>query len=131
MSWRLSDKELTSVLQLSSDRRYAYSINKFADTQEVWCLRRPGDGAIFTYGHDREVAPLWPHEKYAAIYASDGRVGLCPGVLDVHDFVYEWPLENERECHQFSIFPTPADAGRDVAYSQLQIDILSELSRIE
>jgi hypothetical protein len=67
----LDENEMTRVLALDVDERYAYAINKISEQGELWTLASDDGRVVSTNPNGVSSIPIWPHEQFA----ERGRVG--------------------------------------------------------
>ena len=53
------------MLQLTSDERYAYTVNAIREHGEVWCLRDDEGWCLGLDPNRKPTFPVWPHPAYA------------------------------------------------------------------
>ena len=75
--------------------------------------------------------PVWPHEEYARLLATDDWQTAEPTSIDVHDWVESWLPNLLEDGSMIAVFPTPPGKGVVVEPQRLKADIESELRRYE
>lgn len=61
---KLTDKEIESVIQLDSEKRFEYVIKRIADNESLYTAKFPnGDYAIIPY-HNTYLFPVWSACQY-------------------------------------------------------------------
>ena len=118
-----SQEHLQAVLRLSSARRYAYFLQRVAETGEVWGL--DGEGwALALDDAGRDVLPLWPAPEFAALCATRLWSGFQPRAIRLQELVEHVLPQLEEEGMPVGIFFTPEGQGHPVSAREL-IDALS------
>lgn len=78
MSWQLDEEEIRRVLALDVDARYAYAINNFRAHGELWTLKDDKGWVLSRNPRDVSSVPVWPHERFAALEATDSWANTRP-----------------------------------------------------
>ena len=131
MTWRPTDKEIASVLQLDGPRRYSYWVKKVADQQEVWSLWQESGWALAGDDQGRQLIPVWPHERFAGLCAHDIWAGYVPKRVELDVWIERWIPGMERDGRLVAVFPTPGDRGVAVEPAKLGDDLREELTNYE
>ena len=130
MPWTPNDHELQSVLGLAGPDRYTHFVKKIADQQELWSLWNHG-WVLASDDSGRELIPVWPNEKYAAL-CSEGRwAGSVPKLIELGAWMDRWIGGAKRDGRLIAVFPTTESRGVVVEPDQLATDIELELSKYE
>src|SRR5215510_1212388 len=109
MSWVPNEKEIKAVLSLDAPKRYDYWIKKVADQDEVWSLLQDGGWALAGSDDGRQLVPVWPHLKYAALCANGAWAGYEPKAISLETWLNRWIPGMERDNRRVAVFPTPND----------------------
>lgn len=96
---KLTDKEIESVIQLDSEKRFEYAIKRIADNERLYSAKFPDrDYAIIPY-HDTYLFPVWSACQYCerCIDVSTMQcveISLDQFVNEIIDLIssYEWKL---------------------------------------
>lgn len=127
----IRDEELQNILRRDGPTRYAHFIAQVADRELVWGLRG-ADGWVSMSGAEGILMfPVWPHEAYARLFATNDWSEAVPTSIDVHDWVEEWLPNLANDGSKIAVFPTPEGKGVVVDPEQLRLDIETELARLE
>ena len=65
MSWDLTNKEYRRALAMSPADRYAYTLQKVTDWEELWLLDVDGTPVCGSDRNGRPAMPIWPHRRFA------------------------------------------------------------------
>lgn len=118
-----SQDRMQAVLRLPAARRYAYFLQRVAESGEVWGL--DGEGwALALDDAGRDVLPLWPTPEFAAMCATRLWSGFQPRAIKLHVLLENVLPQLEEEGMPVGIFFTPEGQGHPVSAREL-IDALS------
>lgn len=131
MSWTPNEKEIQAVVSLAAAKRYEYWIKKVADDEQVWSLGQKDGWALVGDDAGRELVPVWPHSKYAALCAKGIWDGYEPKVITLDDWLDRWVPGMERDGRLVAVFPTPDGNGAVVDPRRLEQDLRDELAKYE
>jgi hypothetical protein len=82
----LKEKEIQAVLELPSEQRYRYFIQRIVDTEIVWGLFDDG-WALAEDSNGIGIFPLWPASEYAQLCAKDDWVNYKPESFSIEELV--------------------------------------------
>jgi hypothetical protein len=125
----LNNKEIESVINLASEKRYRYFINKVSDFEGVWYLKN--DGWALASDGTHLVLPVWPHEEYAMLCADKEWKNYTPFCIEIHDFIETYLDDLKEKSIKIGVFYTPRNKGILVEYEKIKDDLLDELSKME
>jgi len=128
---QLSKDEVAGLLAADGPSRYEHFVKQVADWQLVWGLRDEDSWVSMGLSPDEPAFPVWPHEVYAGLCATETWANARPTPIDVHEWVEKWLPALAKEGNRVVVFPTPAGKGVLVHPEQLRADIESELARVE
>ncbi len=131
MSWKPTEKEVSSVLKLCANDRYLYWIKRVADGNLVWSLWNDGGWALAANEEGNYMIPVWPHAMYAAICASDEWSGYEPKSISIDDWLQRWIPGIQRDKRMIAVFPTLDHKGIAVSPSRVADDLRTELQKYE
>src|SRR5262245_30441175 len=114
MGWTPSDKEIEAVSALAGPKRYDYWIKKVADQKEIWSLWEDRGWALTGDSTRREMVPVWPHARYAALCATGAWSGYQPRVIPSDVWLERWIPGMERDNRLIAVFPTARDKSAPV-----------------
>ncbi|HEX5745946.1 MAG TPA: DUF2750 domain-containing protein [Archangium sp.] len=118
-----SQDRMQAVLRLPAARRYAYFLQRVAESGEVWGL--DGEGwALALDDSGRDVLPLWPTPEFAAMCATRLWSGFQPRAIKLQELLENVLPQLEEEGMPVGIFFTPEGQGHPVSAREL-IDALS------
>jgi hypothetical protein len=130
-SKKLSDKEVAGLLSADGPIRYDHFVKQVADWELVWGLRDEDGWVSMGVSNDKGAFPVWPHEAYARLLATEAFANARPTSIEVQEWVESWLPGLARGGTQVAVFPTPAGKGVVVHPEKLRADIEAELSRLE
>jgi hypothetical protein len=127
----IGSKELQSVLALPGPKRYAHTVKQIADWQQVWGLHSPGGWASAADESGNPAFAIWPHAEYAKACVAGEWADSEPNAIEVHEFLSRIlsPLVEQRAM--VAVFPIPIGSVVLVTAAQFELDIRSELERVE
>lgn len=127
----LRDQEVLEVLRADGPTRYAHFVSQVADWEAVWALRGPNGWVSVSDASEAPMFPVWPHERYAQLLATDSWANATPTPIEVHEWVERWLPGLARDGIKVAVFPTPGGKGVVVDPVQLLNDLQAELARLE
>lgn len=128
MSLKVSKKEMEALLESPSSERYAYTIKRIVDWEEVWALYQ--DGWALAANDDGEVVfSLWPAKEYALLCAQGGWKDYEAASIDLDDLIEELLPQLKEDNIKISIFNTPALKGVVVEVDHFLYDLNKELEK--
>ena len=80
---------------------------------------------------DRECVPLWPHQAYAELYATDVFAGSHPEPIPLDTFMARWLPGMAQDGRFAAVFPTPLNKGIIVAPMELHLHLAAEMKKYE
>jgi hypothetical protein len=131
MAWTPTEKEVAAVLQLGGPQRYSYCIKRIADQEVVWSLWQEGGWALVGDDEGRQLVPVWPHEKFAALCACDVWTGYMPKSIKLNVWLERWIPGIKQDGRLVAVFPTPRNRGVAVTPVRFGEDIREELTHYE
>jgi hypothetical protein len=131
MSWTPNEKEILTVVSLEAAKRYEQWIKKVVDEEIVWSLWKEGGWALAEDNARRQLVPVWPHSKYAALGAEGFWAGYKPKSITLDEWVDSWIPGIERDERFVAVFPTPGNKGVAVEPRGLERDLREELLKYE
>jgi hypothetical protein len=105
MSYKVNDKELESVLKLPGPKRYQYFISKITDWKELWSIGDNDEWALVGDDSGNELVPVWPAERYAAVFCVGQWQGQQPQRLFIDHWLDKWVPGLIRDGRKVVIFP--------------------------
>lgn len=129
--WQLKDKEIDAVVKLGGPERFAYLVKKAADQESLWSLWHENGWALASDSKGQEAVPVWPHERYAALCASEGWLGYEPKQIPLDAWLDRWIPGMTKDGRLVAVFPTIYDKGVFVMPAQIDHDLRSELENYE
>lgn len=129
MTWTPTEKEIATLITSVSDTRYAYFIQKVTEAQQVWSLRDDEGWRVVADEADRECLPVWPHDAYARLCATEEFKDSSPAPIPLEVFMTRWLPGMARDRRFVAVFPTPGNKGVVVAPAELRQDLEDEAAR--
>jgi hypothetical protein len=126
MAWLPKEKEIAAMLSADGKRRYEYFIHRVCDTRKVWGLH--ADGWASLGEGENKLIPFWPHEVYAARFASDGWLSYAPKEIELGDFLQRWIPKMRADGVGLAIFPIGSGSSVLVDFGDLEANLHYELS---
>ncbi len=131
MTYRMTNNQFSAALKLSASLRYDHFIKRVADWGTVWSLGTAEEWALLGDAEEREVVPVWPHERYAEACASGDWAGHHPRSIPLVEWLDAWLPGIARDGRRVAVFPTPSCKGIVVTADRLQADLEEELRNYE
>jgi hypothetical protein len=131
MTWKINDKELTSVLRLPLEKRYQYFVKHVADWREMWSLANANGWVLYGTKESKEVVPVWPHSAFAKVCATGEWSDCEPRSIDLDEWIETWTSGLIRDQRLVGVFPTPNSQSVVVTPQRLADDLHDELTSIE
>lgn len=97
---------INSILTLSEQKRYEYTIKRIADSELVWLL---DDNGWISYGDDfgNILLPIWSEQEFAELNAINEWETAKPTPMEVEEFLLVLiPMLIEQNIN-LAIFPLP------------------------
>ena len=86
---KLTDKEISALLDKSAEVRYRYSIKRIADADCLWAIVSSDGSYCLIAGNGCQMFPIWPFKEYAEIYLGEKTVGFNVVSIDLNKFENE------------------------------------------
>ncbi|WP_434779553.1 DUF2750 domain-containing protein [Neisseria sp. Ec49-e6-T10] len=107
---KLHEKEIQSVLKLSSEKRFEYAMKRIIEQEEIWFL---DDDGWVTYENREEniyLLPIWPAECFAKMNVVDNWINAQPEKLELEEFLLDYIPDLITQNIKIVIFPV-TDSG--------------------
>jgi len=124
----LSAEQLKEVVRLPAPERYAYFVERVAQTRKVWGLYRNG-WALATKDDGTLVFAMWPERAFAQLCAEFEWEGYAPQAFDLDELLEELLPQLQEDGLLPGIFRTPGSKGVMPSAGLLRVDLLDELGR--
>lgn len=119
MTYHLTRSEFDAAAMLSAEGRYDYFVEKIVAGGEVWSLSSEEGWVVMRSEEGEECLPVWPHEDFAAQWAS-GEWGDCtPAAIGLDAWVDRWTPGMEKDGTLLAIFPDEHSEGTIVTPGEL------------
>lgn len=129
MTWNPSRSEIESVRCLDAPTRYEYFVKRIADQQKLWSLWQDDGWALALSDTGRVQIPVWPHDEYCRLCASEQWRGYTPRSIDLDAWIDRWLPGISRDNRTVAVFPVPSGVGVVVEPERLAEDIRTELEK--
>ncbi len=131
MPWNLTNEEIDAVLSLNGPSRYEYCLKRVADQRRLWSLRHRSGWALAADDAGNLLVPVWPHERFATLCASDEWSGYEAISIGFNEWRDRWMPGMEKDGRFVAVFPTPSAKGIEIDPKRFEADLLSELANYE
>lgn len=136
MNYKLSQKEVESVLKINIDKRVKYFRNMVGDKCNIW-LCADNNGDLFT-GLDKnnnKCLFVWPAKEYAEFLLTQTSLKAFKSInflksMDIHDFLDEYIDELIEQNIKIMIFPTE-NGGALMSAESFRNMMIEELLKYE
>ncbi len=106
----LNQEQKDSLVRLTPEQRYNYTLPKVADWEQIWSLAKKD---VWIYQAERDFL-VWPHPEFAAMYAENLLEGAEPKSISLSDWVERWCQSLEERGQNVLVFPTFDSPGHSV-----------------
>lgn len=127
---QLHDKEFDAILGMTAADRYKLFIERVADWQEIWSLRTDDGWCLMANGDEKELVPVWPHQRFAeaCAEASDHEYAAA---ISLTDWLNKWIPGMSNDGRLVAAFPAPSGKGAVVTPERMQADLLLACEKYE
>ena len=125
---KINQKQITAVLSLNAEDRYAHFVKVIADWQEVWGLYSEG-WALVKDDDDKTAFPMWPAKEYAELCAEKEWLGYVPKSFSIDELLNFLLPKLKQDDMLPGIFFTPSGKGMTPSIEQLVSDLDVELKK--
>lgn len=125
----LNKKEFESVLVLSAEERYKYSIKKIVGLNELWLISDREGYATYKDDSGKFVFPIWPHELFAQECCIEEYSSYKPERMELTEFLEEQAPEIEENGDLITMLPLKGGKGVIVELEKFLEDLDEELSK--
>lgn len=130
MGYELDDREYEALLATPAAGRYDHFVNRAADWEEVWLLRRGESDWAVTTGDGGAALAVWPHRRYAEACAVGEWDDREPAMVHVDTFLDDFVPHLVEDGMEVSVFPRADGGGVVVAPRRLRSDLEAAISQI-
>lgn len=125
---KLTDKEISALLDKSAEVRYKYSIKRIADADCLWTIISSDGSYCLIAGNWCQMFPIWPFKEYAEIYLGGKSIGFDVVSIDLNKFEREMIDIICDNNFQIAVFPvSDDDPGKIVNLDTFVKDLSVEL----
>ena len=119
------EKEFSTVIGLTPEKRYEYFIKKVVDYEEIWTLFENG-WVLSTDGQGNSLFPIWPKKEFAQFCAKEEWKKCEVKSIDLDEFMNEWADSFRNEGIHLDVFSNnESSVSRKI--DDLLIDLTKEL----
>lgn len=86
---KLTDKEISALLDKSAEVRYRYSIKRIVDADCLWAIISSDGSYCLIADNGCQMFPIWPVKEYAEMYLGGKAVGFDVDSIDLNKFENE------------------------------------------
>jgi len=104
---------------LSPEGRFDYFVEKLRAGNEVWSLQCDDGWVVMSSDEGEECLPVWPHEAFAAEWASGEWADCKPASIPFDVWVERWTPGLEGDGTLLAVFPDEQSEGIILAPSEL------------
>lgn len=125
---RLTDKEISALLDKSAEMRYKYSIKRIADADCLWTVISSDGRYCLIADNGSQMFPIWPFREYTEIYLGRKTVGFDVVSIDLNKFECEMIDVICGNNLPLTVFPiSDDDTGKIVDFDTFVKDLSVEL----
>ncbi len=122
MSFKLSTTERDNTIALSNYQRYQYFIDKVAEHGEIWSLAND-EGWVTLSAEGDNCLPIWPHEDFAAQWATGDWVDCTPKSVTLEVWLKRWTKGLKSDETLLVVFPNLEEEALLVDPEELDEDL--------
>lgn len=127
MSWKPNQHEVAAMTSADVERRYEYFIKRVCDSECLWGLYSDA-WAVMGDSSGRKLLPLWPHEDYAKLFATESWSSYAPKKIELDAFLEKWIPGMRNDGVKAGVFPVVSGKGIDVSLDDLEANLRHELN---
>ncbi len=120
MSYPLNDDELRATPRLPADERYDYFVTHVLRGGEVWGLTSEAGWVSMISEEGEECLPIWPHERFAAAWATDDWADCKPTPIPLDQWLARWIPGMRADGTLLAVFPDADEPGVVVTPDELR-----------
>jgi hypothetical protein len=110
MPYKINEEEIKSVISLPANDRFAHFVSRSADWEEVWSLKNK-DGWVMVSSQEGTCFPVWPHPKYAEMWATDEWSDCTAELIDMNSWLSKWIPGLTKDKIKVAVFPNRVEQG--------------------
>lgn len=125
---KLTNKEISALLNKSAEVRYKYSIKRIADADCLWTIFSSDGSYCLIANNGYQMFPIWPFKEYVEIYLCGKTVGFDVVPIDLNKFENEVINIICDNNFPISVFPvSDEDTGKIVVLDTFVKDLSVDL----
>jgi hypothetical protein len=130
--YKISQREIDSVLSESPEKRFEYTIKRIADWETLWTIVDEAEAlGMLTDEVQNVIFPIWPFKEFAQLYCTGNFANYTPMVIELSDFLEEYLPDYENKNYKLSLLPLPTKKGEVMDISMFREALNNELDKIE
>ncbi len=129
MTYKLNEKQFSTICSQPDDQRYEYFLRKVADWEEIWSLHSKDGWVELSSNDGEECLPVWPHPDFAAAWATGDWSDCKPKAISLEVWLERWTSGLEKDNTVLAIFPVDEEEGIVLSPTELQTALLAELEQ--
>ncbi len=110
-------------MNLPANKKYAYSIKKFVEEEEIWSIKDP-DGWCLVGVEDQECVPVWPAKRYAETFIKESWPSAHCESITLDAWLERWIPGMSKDHRHVSVFLTSDMNSVVVSPERLEEDLL-------
>lgn len=119
----MSQLDIHSLLQLTADERYAYTVEQIVENEQVWILK--GDsGSVLMSNDGQECVPVWPHKNAAKMHINDDWSDCSCLAISLGDWQSRWTAGLTEDGLSIVVFMDSKEEGVVVSPEEFDDDLL-------
>lgn len=124
--WKINEREIQAVLELSHNKRFNYFIKKVVDWQMLFGLRNESGWVLYASDNGIELIPVWPHPKYVKLCATGDWSDCEASPISLDEWLDKWLPGIRGDNRKVAVFPTPSNKGIIISADELRSRIMEE-----
>lgn len=107
---KIDSSRFVEIKSWDQNKRLKYLLTQMLEQQEVWILTDE-HGAVMLTTDDEDCIPVWPHEEFAAEWATGDWQGFEAKSISLKDWQAKWTRGLEDDELLVVAFPLPDEDG--------------------
>jgi hypothetical protein len=106
----LDKNKMIEIKNWDQSKRMKYLVMQVIEQQQVWILTDE-HGAVMLTTEDEDCIPVWPHQEFAAQWASGDWEGFEAKAISLQDWQKKWTVGLADDELAVVVFPLPEEEG--------------------
>lgn len=115
-------QNISEVLNMSVEKRYAYLLKEVSLAQQVWILADE-HGCLMLNSEDEDCVPVWPAREFAQYWATGDWAECVPKAIPLKDWLSRWTNGLEGDEVNVAVFPNPDEDGLILTPDEFDADL--------